>query len=870
MKTVASATLLVGCLIVSGIGFDKAVGIAQAQVVKTQARDSQHVIEQGDALLDKGEFLLAQAQYRRALALARQQGDALAEAEGLYKIGLSYRYLEDRDRTAAFYDESLTVLDRLSTPAALDLRSEVLFNAAIFDFYSPERVLAVERLAQIVDLATGFEVDPPILGRTFFLLGVAQEDRGAFAIAIERYQQAADIFQTIVDVEYYTYALVSTGNVWGRLGDLDQAGQLYQQALVANADLDSPNWLSYVWDNLGILAAVQGDYAEALSFYQQALQLKESFNDSLGISHTLNNIGDAYLQQGNTQQALTVLSRGIAISDSVDDFDARANIRDTLGMVHAREQQYEMAWVRYHQSLRLSEAAQDRRRIIVTTLNLAQLAQLAQQPTVAITFYKQAINEIEAIRTNLRTLPIEVQKRYADTVSQSYRDLAGLLLQQSRVFEAQQVLDLLKIQELDQYLQDVRADQATVAQLTYLPAERTLLDLHQTLLLNDRTELDPVLALDAFLSQPEVVATLEHLQDADALQPPSLKQLRLDLQALPSPAVILYPLVLEDRLELLLITPEGPPLHRTIPVTKALLQAKVSALRQQLGSPAGTVKPDASQLYDWIVRPFEAALAEQGIENIIYVPDSVLHYIPLSVFRDRDRNEWLVEQYTSHNLTASSVGELGQRPATPFKVLAGAFTDAQTQPVSVPIGEASLSFYGLTYAGQEVDFLQDTLPTVVLRDQDFTRRRLQTQLQGQNIVHLATHAAFVPGRPEDSFILLGDGDSMTLAELADWSLPGVELVVLSACQTGIGHIEDGLEILGMGFQIQRTEALAALASFWNVNDRSAARLMQQFYTGLANDQTKVAALRQAQLDLIAQGWSQPYHWAPFVVIGNGQ
>lgn len=87
------------------------------------------------------------------------------------------------------------------------------------------------------------------------------------------------------------------------------------------------------------------------------------------------------------------------------------------------------------------------------------------------------------------------------------------------------------------------------------------------------------------------------------------------------------------------------------------------------------------------------------------------------------------------------------------------------------------------------------------------------------IVHVATYAAFVVGKPEDSFILFGNGDRINLRDIATWSLPHVDLVVLSACETGLGgQFGNSEEILGFGYQIQKTGVRAAIASLWAVDD----------------------------------------------------
>jgi CHAT domain-containing protein len=172
------------------------------------------------------------------------------------------------------------------------------------------------------------------------------------------------------------------------------------------------------------------------------------------------------------------------------------------------------------------------------------------------------------------------------------------------------------------------------------------------------------------------------------------------------------------------------------------------------------------------------------------------------------------------------------------------------------------------------------------------------------VVHLATHAAFVVGTPDDSFILFGNGERITLRDIQKWSLKNVDLVVLSACETGLGgKLGNGEEILGLGYQMQRAGARAAIASLWTVDDGGTQALMDSFYAALESKEvgqdsqpTKAEALRQAQIALItgdyralgqqrglgvqqriqsslsprvASNLSHPYYWAPFILIGNG-
>ncbi|MEY3826221.1 MAG: hypothetical protein RLZZ148_1035 [Cyanobacteriota bacterium] len=167
------------------------------------------------------------------------------------------------------------------------------------------------------------------------------------------------------------------------------------------------------------------------------------------------------------------------------------------------------------------------------------------------------------------------------------------------------------------------------------------------------------------------------------------------------------------------------------------------------------------------------------------------------------------------------------------------------------------------------------------------------------MIHLATHAVFVKGVPEDSFILMGDGGQISLKEIEDWKLPQVSLVVLSACQTALGgEMGNGLEILGFGYQLQRTGVRASIASLWEVDDGGTQSFMDTLYARLKSGETTEAeALHRAQIAMItgknqssdnnrssvnyyipgnsgqsapiSHNLSHPYYWAPFILIGNG-
>ncbi|MEA5463420.1 CHAT domain-containing protein [Leptothoe sp. PORK10 BA2] len=825
-------------------------------------------------------------QYGAALDLYHQALELSHELDYQYGIAFAQHHRARIHGREARYDAALSeflgVLDTLSgmtSGAAEKLRADTNFQvgklyANIFD----KSLEALPFLERALAYYQQFENSALTHGDVLNGLGNIHQQLGNLGDSLLAYEAAGDIYRSLMELNDQVIVLNNISGIQVYLGNYLKAKLALEQALLLLEDLPADgDYRVSVLNNLGWLYERQYRYDEALDFYHAAQTARGELGRGISLSRLLSNIAYVHTQKNELDIALDTYHEALALTEVAADNTAqiaeRIEIFNGIGTVYFKQKHYEKVWVSYHQSLRLAIQIDQSLGQARTLTEFGQLFQHLQQPLVAIAFYKQALNDIEQVRANLRSLPLDIQKRYTETVAPSYRELAALLFEQERIFEAHQVLDLLKLQELEDYFQDVRTEQSDMTnKIPYLPPEQVILQQHQQLLLADRPETDPVLSLDDFLRQPAVaaaIASLKHPEDPK-LQPQTLQQLQQKLQRLPHKSAVLYPLVLPDRLELLLIPPSGAPIHHTTAISKTTLTDQVTTLRHDLADPSSNVKAMAQTLYGSIIRPLKPELHRLGIENIIYIPDGVLHYIPLSALYDAEQGQWLAEQYTSHNLTASDIGDLTQPPSRPFHVLAGAFADAD-QTFEALIDQATTNFQGLTYAGQEVAFLQEMLPTTeVLLDGDFSRDNLKSQLQGQNIVHLATHAAFVPGQPEDSFILLGNGDLITLKELRQWSLPNVDLVVLSACQTGISHIEDGLEILGMGFQVQRTDARAALASLWWVDDRSTSELMQLFYTELASGATKVEALQTAQLQLMAKGKTEPFYWAPFVLIGNGQ
>jgi CHAT domain-containing protein len=172
----------------------------------------------------------------------------------------------------------------------------------------------------------------------------------------------------------------------------------------------------------------------------------------------------------------------------------------------------------------------------------------------------------------------------------------------------------------------------------------------------------------------------------------------------------------------------------------------------------------------------------------------------------------------------------------------------------------------------------------VFLDEQFTAERLRDQLaDAPSVLHIASHFQFRPGTLDRSFLLLGDGNRLTLKDIGDRRLrfSGIDLLTLSACDTAMGGSADetGAEVEGFGALAQRQGASSVLATLWPVADGSTGRFMQLVYARRQADRTlsKGEALRQAQLAFVRGEGSarqrdprlaHPFFWAPYVLMGN--
>ncbi len=325
------------------------------------------------------------------------------------------------------------------------------------------------------------------------------------------------------------------------------------------------------------------------------------------------------------------------------------------------------------------------------------------------------------------------------------------------------------------------------------------------------------------------------------------------------------------------------------------------------------LKPVAQVLYRTIFAPVQVHLGNTS--HVLISPDSQLNLVPFAALVD-GQNRYLVETYTLTYLTSgrdllrSPHSAPSQQPPVVFANPDFETADAQgvIWVASASRGGArspdmgSLRFGPLAGSALEVEAIRPWLgeEAVVLTEANATENALK-QVQGPSILHLATHGFFlqdVPVPPPDTgagplpqsahrvenpllrsgLALAGfnqrdsDGEDgvLTALEVASLNLRGTRLVVLSACETGLGDVADGEGVYGLRRAFVLAGAESLLMSLWQVGDRRTADLMQQYYERLGQGSGRSEALRQVQLAALQNPADRhPYYWAAFFLSGQG-
>ncbi len=885
--------------------------------------DQRYILgEIGLAFVELNEDQNAMDCLSRAVTFSRQVGDKYSEAIALAGIGKVSIDQGDQKKALDAFD---TVLQLGKETGNVAIQSTALSDLALLYIFQGDKQKALETLNQALSMMRQAGVR---FGEAKVLVEIGDLNilLGQGPAALTSLNDALSISRQVGDRPTEAETLIELGYLDASLGENQAAINEYNQALSIQLKSGDRAGQALTLVCLSIAYSAMKN-KEALGYGMRAWALSEELHINVSQVRALLAIGLAQdnLHQGRT--AINFFYRALLICERTQDRLFEAVALDDLGHAYIGLGEYKTALRPLKLALAIASAAgfpSLKSRVLYNLM----LAERRTRPAVAVFYGKEAVNLLQQLRQSASEISDDMQRSLVSSKESVYRDLADLLIDQERLPEAQQVLNLLKEQE---YTDFVRGDSADVlGPLSLTPEERQAEEDYRSsttqlaLLGRQWLELKKIKArtpeeekqYQKLSSRLETARgglnnyfdRLYVLFGEDSQANKQVADVKRDVSALEDQiadtpnAVALYTIITNNRYRVIVITP-ATTVARESAISEQDLNRKISAFQQVLRNPSEDPKPLAQELYKILIGPIKADLDQADAKTLVWSLDGALRYIPMAALFDG--RHYLVENYSMVAITPASFSRLGETPELEAAKAVAMGISRQYEADLSPLPEVSTELREIVKDPQ-VEGANGVLPGSILLNGQFTEEAMENQLdRGHPIVHIASHFVLNPGDDSQSYLLLagktieGNGFHLTLADFRDnqnLDLRHTDLLTLSACETGVtGIASNGREVDGLATTAQLKGAKAVISSLWEVNDASTGELMADFYRRWkdgAGKVMKVEALRQAQLDLLLakqteksafddrglrfdhngdQGranLSHPYYWAPFVLMGN--
>jgi CHAT domain-containing protein/Tfp pilus assembly protein PilF len=812
----------------------------------------------------QGDYAKAEPAFKKALVIREKalSPDHPDVARSLDNLAVLYRNKGDYAKAEPFFQRALAISERVQGPEHPDvlqsLNNLAVFYATKADYAKAEPLF--QRALAIREKVQGGE-HPDVAGSLNNLASLYW-DKGEYAKAEPLFQRALAIREKVLGAEHPTVvtSLLNLGSLNFAKGDYARAEPLFQRALATGEKALGPEHprVASVLNDLAVLYNTRGDYAKAEPLYQRALAIRER---ALGPEHP--DVARSLAAQARFHESKGDLSQAITIQSRASEIRER-NI--VLNITIGSERQ-KLAYIN---------------------------ALSAESDQIVSLHVRSAPNDSTAGNLAITTI-LRRKGRALDAMTDSVGALRG-----RASAEDQALFDQLK---------EVRAQKA---RLVLGGPQRSTPAQHQEEI---RSREEQIERLEAEISrhsdefraqaQPITTAAIQSAIPGNAAlieffvyRPFNAKYTKMDEQ-FGKPRYVAY-----------ILPPRGAIQWVDLGETTAI-EHSVEIWRAALHDPnRADAKQLARALDEQLMRPVRKLLGKT--RNLLLSPDGALNLIPFGALVD-EQNRYLIESYSFTYLT-SGRDLLRLQARTPPRqgplvvanpsfdlsesLIAGNAAGQQDGETRRSMDFTQERFNPLPSTGIEARTLGAVLPgALVLTGAEATEAAIK-QVRGPSILHIATHGFFLadhkpeanagldeskPMFPEDPLLRSGlilaganqrrsgddDDGILTASEVTDLDLWGTKLVVLSACDTGLGEVKNGQGVYGLRRALVLAGAQSQVMSLWEVADRPTRELMADYYKGLQEGQGRSEALRHVQLRMLrSRDRRHPYYWAAFIESGE--
>jgi CHAT domain-containing protein/Tfp pilus assembly protein PilF len=839
--------------------------------------------------------------YHEALSILRAVGDRSVEAQTLNNIGVVYRSLGEPQKALEKYNEALAILRAVG-----DRRSEAvaLTNIGRVYWWLGEMQKAREKYDESLPIFRAID-DRSDEAQALSHIGTVYRSLGEAQKALEKHNEALAILRAVGDRKGEAETLTNIGVDYWSIGEKQKALEKFNEALPISRSVGDRGGEAVTFGNIGTVYWSLGEMQKALETYNEALPIMQAISNRNGEAVALSNIGMIYWSLGETQRALEKFNEALPIRRAIGD---RYGESETLlGIARAEQKQGNLTQARQtiEQAINIVESV----RTSVGSQELRASFFASRQE-----YYE---SYIDILMEQHKQNPVVGDDAMAFEVNERARARSLLeLLRESRI-DIRQGVDS-SLLERERYLQQMLNARA-VAQFALLNRKHTPAEAEAA-----------AKGIAAITTEyEELVAKIRERSPryADLTQPQPLGLTEIQQQALDEDAMLLEYALGEKRSYLWLVS------QRSIDSYELPPRAEVEAAARRVyelftARPKRGTPPDpqliaqAKTLSRMLLGPVASRL---GGKRLVVVAPGALSYLPFAALpapeeKERPAGDYLPllakhevvtvpsasvlstirREMTGRQRAAKSVAVLadpvfeasdprlasakngnssGETPAAPA---ADAERSELTRAIrTMNFSDARAGFTRLAFSRQEAESIFVLTPKGTgLKATDFNASRtlaISGQLSQYRILHFATHGLLNSERPELSGLVFSLIDQegkpqdgfLRLHEIYNLQL-NADLIVLSACETGLGKEIKGEGLIGLTRGFMYSGAPRVVASLWNVDDLATAELMKLFYQRMLKDGLPAgAALRAAQLELSKQKrWASPYFWAGFVLHGE--
>lgn len=831
------------------------------------------------------------------------------ENEILDRLAQSYSQLGIVEENAAEYDSALKAFgasQRISEEIGEDLNRGREFRriGKIYSLRLNRFQEAREYFNKAYDLFVDLE-QVELQVELLLDLGLVAEKEGNFEKALNYFSQAQVLAEANDFRPGLSKALLYQANSHWFQGDYQQAFRAQRQSLEIAKALDDKLRQAFIYNTLGLIHWTLNDPQRALKNLHLSLNLATEMQSPIDIASAYNNIGLVHRKEKQLEKSIDFFGEALKRDIQLKSKWGQGYTHRNMGMSLMRMEKLDEAAMHFNQAMNFSHEIGDRTNVVKIMLELGHLALERKQWQEAVSLfseahelsstinvkevswralrgqgfaliqlkkneeavkvYKQAVKIVDAMRAAIKVE--EFQNGFLTDKQDVYKELILLLLNMGKVEDSFQYaeraksrsfIDLLGNQKislkndvsqklydiLTEQKQTIRKFEEAFAAARSAEKEEAAKELSQQLV-EARNRYQNLL-IDAKEQSPEI----SNFITVDAITLNKLYDLLED-----DAALVEY-LVTQNELIAWVIT-KGEIHSVRVPVKEQELNSLIADYRDRIQKLA-PVEEQSKRLHTLLVDPAEPFIKSKRLLGI--VPHGHLHYISFSSLKDGE--SYLFERHPLFYSPSASVMQYT------FKEKAARSGDIKVLALGNPdLGDFN---YDLPLAEMEANAIQWDFPKVdILTREKATESWLKKHIGEYQVIHVASHGEFDPINPLFSSLKLtrdkSDDGNFEVNEVFGLDIKA-DIVTLSACQTGLGDIVGGDELVGLNRAFIYAGTHAILSSLWRVSDISTAVLIKHFYRNFGKED-KAESLRKAQL-IVKRLYPHPSYWAGFNLTGD--